>query len=356
MTSTHLIWFCGTGETKEDVQHLFHDLPQGSYTIISGWGTGKYMSGERLFDWKAQLSGIDKNDAKKAMSGIKKNLKVIKSSILNQKITKLIVGGFSRGAAFFVPCYLKQLIDDENNPLGKIDKLVILLLDPVTGSAHDDNKNDVTESTMSSLKILSKVQLFDNIINQIRSKVYIISLIPGFDKRKANFRPDFSFISAMKLINKYHKLGKKLSGYTYRAGIDHGVFSTHSKNKASFPKIELDFGGFDKASFMSSDNIKNKFKELLKADLDLIVTRSLITNLFYSEKEKGQINLENLKVYQDTTDLVLGSTKKIYYDLGKIYWTGHNNDNYVSSGYRRLIQPTDKIDEILEILKSWHTA
>ena len=356
MNSTYLVWFCGTGEKEQDVKHLFQDLPQDSYTIIPGWGTGHYMSGERTFDWKAQLSGIDKSDAIKALTGLISALSHVSSAIHQGEIKKLIVGGFSRGPAFFVPYYLKILTDDSSRPLVNLDKLAILLLDPVTGSAHDDNKDDITESTMSSLKILNKLKLLEDLTHQIRDHISIISLIPGFDKRKKNFRPDTSFLSALAFIQQNQKAAAdKISTYIYRAGITHSVFSTYSedKKKREVPDITLNLEGFDDALDLSTAMIQERFDRLLSTNLDLVMTRQLLISLF-KENTQNDNYWQKLKEYQDITTQVLECAKKINYDLGKIYWTDGNNDNYVSTEIRRLIQPTENLDALVALLAAWH--
>ena len=364
MISTYLVWFCGTGETQEQVQHLFEGIPNENCKIVPGWGTkemcGARWSFTRWSEDRIQASGIDDDDAKKILSQklFSESLADVKNLLAQKKLNKLIVGGFSRGSAFFLPFFLKHLCEDNTFPCQNLNKLAIVLMDPVTGSTHSGNKEDVTESTLSTLGILSKMKLLETLSSQVKNKVYIFSLIPGFDKRKENFRPDTSFLSALNALKTTKEgINDKIVSYTYRAGITHSVFSTYSKDKATNPKIKisLDLNGSSLNSNESSE-LQTDFSALLNADLDLMFTKQLITNLCFETNlyDAAPFNTQYLEAYQKTTSKVLACAKKINYDLGKNYWTGANNDNYVATEMRKLIQPSDDIEDLITLLREWH--
>jgi hypothetical protein len=355
----YLIWFNGTGEEIKSTKHLFDSRPSNQYTIVSGWGTGGAMCGtnkisETIACRSAQISGITIKDEEIVRPYLTSSIDglCLIDKIKQREAKKLIIGGFSRGAAFFVPYFLKLLINDNTEALNKIKKIMIVLMDPVTGSINSDDK---TEKTLRKLEIHSKEEK-GRLIEKLKEKgieVYGLFLFVGFDRRPKHFSTDNSFLDAFDKLNKSNT-------YITRMGITHSVlsawsiFDDYKQSVIDTLKIKE-----PKEPNNYDPNFLEKVKKMLENDLDRVITRELFKILLSdSDLENEESFTQKLDEYTSLTSKLLNEYKYIDYTLNvgdSQSWTDWNffgtKTTSVEEGKRNVVP--DNSSKLKDVLKSW---
>ncbi|CAA6825748.1 MAG: Unknown protein [uncultured Sulfurovum sp.] len=231
----HIIWFNGTGEELKTNKHLFSDIDSSNYTVMKGWGLKNFSYGIL-----SEIRGVRFNlTSKKVIDDyIVSRLKGKREAIY--KAENLIVGGFSRGSAFFVPYFLDSLEKflpnlSSRTSEGKQKDLILYLMDPVIGS------KDISESTAQSLL---KLKLWDKtrLIKKLKNKGFNLKLIylsAGFDMRTKRFKIDKSFYDKRQMFSSFFtaKLGlshSNMSDWSVKASGDVKVKSIRYGNKKNW--------------------------------------------------------------------------------------------------------------------------
>ena len=334
MKKTHIIWFCGTGESihaepDSNPSHLFEEI-KDYCSIVPGWGTENNF-GNNMTYVRAQASGVKMVDLPFIDRCIESTLFHKKEKILNCE--NLVIGGFSRGSAFFVPYFLNKL--EEFFSFTKRPKITLFLMDPVTGSSDD---NDVTEHTLKNLKILTKEGLKDKVDS-------LIFISTGFDKRQKNFKLDKSFYD---LKDHFKEL------LTAKIGLTHSALSVWSKQKGINKFVNsIDYGEYKYHKIFPNEIKTNKiiladFKNGLLNNFkspDLNVTKKILNDLIL---QNGVLKKETLKIiedYHDFTNQYLGESKSkngVNYD-SDFMWKGDNNLYKLESNSRLEIEFNNKL-------------
>ena len=387
-----LVWFNGTNEKISHTRHLFDGWSEKSYIVVAGWGTDERFNvkldrnnptGDQIGGSAA--SGVSSDDVKRLDLVLAPLVAHIVERINKAEIDKLIVGGFSRGAAFFVPYFLQKLVRAyEMGSVRKIKKLALLLLDPVTGSKRIEDKDgnmslskDITDKTLEQLKlrfVKDKDQLINNLNRYVVSDIkglYGMSFISGFDLRQERFRIDETFIEAM--INNAH-LGKEDNNaqrFVFRGGITHACWSTWHKDKdRTLKTIKMDGGadGDDDLLVVVLDQLRN-----LNFDLDKDITAELLKFLNRRGSgydQEGQPTdalrnvMTNLVTLKGLTDVLLDNAGKINYKYKNrfwdLFWYFVDDQQNVDSETRKKVVEARRVKlnehphNISVLLKSWH--
>ncbi len=337
MSDTHLIWFNGTGETTKDTKHLFEDLNSDQYTVVPGWGTEGFQ-GKSLTETGALSAGILQEDLPYIEKDIN-NLNLLKN--LNNK-HKVIIGGFSRGAAFFVPYFLKQIIHTYKGQFN-FKKLMIVLMDPVTGTSNNKTSVSFTGNTVNTLKsidLFTHTNKFNNLIKPLTElcEVYGIVLCPSFDGRTKSFCQDDTFLNALKQAKDQDNI-KSDNLYFTRIGITHAAlslwhtykheiieglkFTDKFNKKLDFSILEEPVANIDESLYSSIININT----MLNLDLDNLITHRILLSLL-SEKPRKFENSANDNLFNDldfctnTTNNLLNNFSDISYKRPEWYYVG----------------------------------
>lgn len=256
----YIIWFNGTSEDYKHNKHLFSGLSDKEYTVMKGWAVSplKYPLGFTSYsELGASVSGVvnDPYTYKIINDYINERLSAtVKSYIYGSK--SLMIGGFSRGGAVFVPYFLKNIdsfLPDlkATTASGQQKELIIFLMDPVHGSKDD---NDVTATMLRANQIYYPAEK-EKLVEDLKAKGFSVKLIylaAGFDYRKRNFSIDKSTYEA-----------KSKFDYVYSAklGISHANMSIWSQQE--------DVGIFSK-----------KYKDYRNVVLDSMKYGSYVTKKF----------------------------------------------------------------------------
>ncbi|MDJ0797943.1 MAG: hypothetical protein QNJ51_14190 [Calothrix sp. MO_167.B12] len=338
MNDTHLIWFNGTGESPKDNSHLFENINKDDYTVVSGWGTPEFRA-KNLSPKTEQSLGIGSRD-----------LKIIRDKFheLNilEKIKnkdKVIVGGFSRGAAFFVPFFIDFMFQESNCDFSKF---MVLLIDPVTGTKHNKNgwvQNIAAEVSKvinkifpiikgysNTVKTLEDEGLFspkdkrESIIDKLPKKceLYGIVLCPGFEHKHKFFPLDDTFLNAFELVG-LQKL------YTARMGITHGALCSWStRNKKDRDTFINTFKVYSKTTrkrwkpweiipddktVLTFHQLDQELQSMLQANLDIEVTKTLFESLL-SDNIPNEDFFHKLHSRINATNNLLTNYKYIDYE------------------------------------------
>ena len=352
---SHLIWFNGTSEDRKHNKHLFDGLNDKNHTIIKGWGIRPFWAG---YSWyspkKSHIVGIENTTAilNKIDNYIKATLAGDLDRIRNSDT--LMIGGFSRGAAFFVPYFLKKIDDfvpgiSATTHAGSKKTIYIYLMDPVNGS---ENESDKTITTLKKLDIYSK----DTLVNTLKGKGYSLKLIylsAGFDKRQKNFILDTTFHDKKDQFDYF---------YSARIGLTHANMSIWSADNdyTTTVKNSIEYGPYspgsrDNIANVSSDNAVLQAQLLsLKPDLD--VTKEIFST-YLNDRSKAEALETTIEKYHNKTDELLGSgaAKKGYgvsYKTSgwlKVLYALTGNATYQIDGSSRLV--VQKRGEINELFK-----
>lgn len=328
------------------------------------------MSGtHNLSNTKASASGITEEDVKIFKSYLEgKNYKTVSYKKITRReshtdgldifskikdVDKLIVGGFSRGSAFFVPYFLKLMLENTDR-LTKLKKLIIVLMDPVHGSGHDKDK---TISTLRELNLETqehKKKLIEQLQKKLNLDLYAVIMCPGLDRRAKNFKTDYSFIEA---------LGEKLDKnklFRLRMGISHAVLSTWSQEPGYRSKLisSLELTRKDESKFKigKSKEGEESIETMVKDSLDLVITKPVLDLIFYEGSlDPGLSRL--IDEYQSSTNLIVNEKSlysKVYYKFdttGSLAYWGGNNEKDIEK-CKRNIEP-DKSRKLRDLLEVW---
>ncbi|MGB3514372.1 MAG: hypothetical protein WBA93_35205 [Microcoleaceae cyanobacterium] len=364
MSDTHLIWFNGTGEKTADTKHLFEGLNSDQYTVVPGWGTEGFI-GKSWTERGAQSAGILQEDLPSIEKDIN-NLNLLKN--LNNK-NKVIIGGFSRGAAFFVPYFLKQIIDTEKI---NFKKLMIVLMDPVTGTGNNKTSVSFTGNTVNTLKsihLFTYTNKFEKLIKPLADKceVYGIVLCPGFDGRAKSFCQDDTFLNALKHPNKKGNI-KLENLYFTRIGITHAAlslwhtykhkiieslkFTDLDKKKLDFSILEEPVANLDESSYRSIININ----KMLNLDLDKLITHRIFLSLLSEQPRKFENDSANDNLFNDldfctNTTKLLNNFSDISYKRPEWFYILNDHESDVKKGMRK-IDP-DRAEQLKKLLVNW---
>ena len=356
---SHLIWFNGTSEDFSENKHLFADLNSKDYSIIKGWGLKPFWADKGRF-YNSAISGVENEPEilaridKYIHQYISANLERIKNS------DTLMIGGFSRGAAFFVPYFLKHLDTFVPNisattHTGNKKTIYIYLMDPVTGSSSATGN---TATTLQAQNIYSK----NTLIQTLKGKGYSLKLIfmsSGFDKRQKNFVLDKTFHDEKDKFDYY---------YSAKIGLTHANMSIWSTNYKDKVIRTLKYGPYSPGFFGS--NVEDRkteradfLSELLNQNSDLKITKPFFAHYLADKNDSNyQSNAQNLEgtieSLHNATDKYLGepAANKNYgasYDADKSYKAGGytliGDAIYKISGHSRL--PIKKHGTINELFK-----
>ncbi|HFU76050.1 MAG TPA: hypothetical protein ENK66_07375 [Arcobacter sp.] len=273
----HIIWFNGTMEDHSDNYRLFERLESKEHTVIKGWGLKPFWADYPWYSYKkSYIRGIE-NDSK-----IYKNIdKYIEQRLSGKKdyirnSDSLMIGGFSRGAAFFVPYFLDRLNEflpgiSAKTASGAKKELIIFMMDPVNGSKNED---DYTATSLRALDIYDKTRL----VNKLKDAGFSVKLIffaAGFDYRQTNFVIDKSFYDV-----------KEKFDYVYSAklGLSHANMSTWYSVQDSVRYEDevlysLEYGPYSSGLYGNIENrtsSRDEMKEAFSsANPDLDITRSI---------------------------------------------------------------------------------
>lgn len=365
----HLIWFNGTSETYAQNAHLFEGLDPNDVTRIQGWGLKPFWGDYTTYD--SAIVGIDwdrSNTRLNVPSYINNRLAANKERIMNAD--SIMVGGFSRGAAFFVPYFLNTINDflgssftsDKTSGDGK-KEIIIYLMDPVHGSVSDEDK---TLSTMITMGIKTKVKLIEE-LRQKGFKIKIIYMAAGFDKRAKNFAIDSSFLD---VINDQPSL---LDGfYTAKIGLAHSNMSVWSTSTSPPQQKKIVYGSSVYHTSIGGYLVKRDWwrvtpdtalttelnKDLYSTAPDYGITKNIFRAFFKKMNTAEAVELEKtVKTYHDITDKWFGDNnftkgKFVDYDNGDSaksiwYYLGSgNNDLAIEKSSRRIIKKSGTISNI----------
>ncbi|MCT4639747.1 MAG: hypothetical protein N4A72_18760 [Bacteroidales bacterium] len=322
MNNRFFIWFNGTGESVDNTESiLFTGLDKSMYTICPGWGADGFK-GDNRTETGAAISGIDKSDIKVIRD---KMLSIIKDIPANTE--KLIVGGFSRGAAFFVPYFLKVLYENDKR---SFDKLVIILHDPVNGS---ENSTDKTAQSLIKEGIYTasdKTQLMKNLKHRIK-KIYSLFIPVGFDKRHTNFHLDSSFYQT-------YNSGIWEDTYITRLGISHSFLSSAIDAR---DKVIDSMTINGKSDISLVDYGFGFFKESLKNSKAYNILNNLFKNMLVKDNNDS-IDCSDILYLQNLTTAIVNTAITIDYKKELFVYTGGNNETDLSvNNSRNLIIPQD---------------
>jgi hypothetical protein len=344
----HILWFNGSSEELSDTAHLFSRLEKSQYTAFNGWGVSPNDSGMKFVNSNAV--GINPVFLGRINDYIASVLNDKQEAVKNSQ--HLMVGGFSRGAAFFVPYFLSKLNDflpgiEGKMPNGTPKDLVIFVMDPVHGSGSRCGMIEKTLCTLKALNLEDKRYL----LASLREKGFNVSLIfisSGFDYRQSSFIVDKSF---------YEIRDQFYANYTAKVGLTHATLSTWSKD-ASGVLSDLHYGTSKKWFGVPVRGVKDNSpkRDALKSELaqmqpDLKVTRSIF-RAFLNERindpssEPGTLSeLSSIVArYHQKTEEYLGDSAANggwlveYGGQGKMFplWAASGNVTYDLRGHSRL--------------------
>ncbi|CAA6806336.1 MAG: Unknown protein [uncultured Sulfurovum sp.] len=293
----HIIWFNGTGEELKTNKHLFSTIPSTHYTVMKGWGLTKFTY-RRL----SKVRGIifDRKSKKIIDDYIKTRLRGKREAIY--KAPNLVVGGFSRGSAFFVPYFLDSLEKflpnlSSRTSEGKQKDLILYLMDPVTGS---ENERDNTVTSLRKLNLWNKTRL----ITKLKNKGFNLKLIfisAGFDMRQTYFKIDNTFYTQKHLFEKV---------FTAKLGLSHSNMSDWSVKKSGKQKVKsIRYGTSRKlwgyGKIKNSDQVGNVKNAFNRYQPDVDITQKLM--YFLSKNPSSSYVVEKgIDSFHEVTERYLG--------------------------------------------------
>lgn len=341
MSNTHLIWFNGTGESLKDTEHLFENLKKDQYSVVPGWGSDGFI-GSSKSQFTAEKFGVWYKDLPDIDTYLLNTLKLLEK-IKNKD--KVIVGGFSRGSGFFVPYFLKLILENTFN----FRKFMIILMDPVTGTEDNNNtglKKELislaekfniysnTVSTLEKLNLFTDSDKVNNLIKPLTNKyeVYGIVLCPCFEREYTYFGLDDTFVRALKAKNEKDVCFINPENlYITRMGITHRILSTWSRKNEEKKRIldslqisdsnsiDLSMDNEKLYKYLSMDKdtltfsqLKPELQSMLEANLDIEVTKTIFELLLSDNSPKEEF-FHTLDCRIDATNCLLQDYKIINY-------------------------------------------
>lgn len=333
----HLIWFNGTSEDFHDNGHLFANFKGEDFTVMKGWGIDPFWAGNKI--WPSKIEGIADN------SKVNNNIKNYVNHRLQHNLERiqnsdsLMIGGFSRGAAFFVPYFLKNLNDPmflgssfSNYTTSTKDlsldqrvkkELIIYLMDPVHGSSNDQDETATTMKSHGFWSVEQKASMISDL--KKRFKIKLIFMSAGFDMRQSSFPIDTGF---------YNHKDQFDALYVAKLGLAHSNMSVWSKDKAKSPK----FGNNQQFFFRFDPHLDAPFWAAInKINPDLDITRRVFQTYLTGAPE-GNVTTQDLENtiadYHQITEEWLGKNssdwkRRLDYDGGYGYL---EKRGYVFSG------------------------
>lgn len=216
-----LIWFNGTGEKEEDTQHLFKGVREEDKYIFPGWGTDR-------FGLLKQVTGVGETNT------FEKSLLCKKNKVGHQLWDdikcrdSLVIGGFSRGAAFFIPYFTKLLSERvKSQHLNKFRKIAFIILDPVTGSATPE---ETTEKTLQAAQLYDVSHIRDGMLSAAEKNIVVV-ILSAYETRQKNFS---QYDRLLKALIPENILQSRYNVFTtlQKAGISHSSLTLWSTEVA----------------------------------------------------------------------------------------------------------------------------
>jgi hypothetical protein len=275
----HIIWFNGTSEDYHHNSHLFSRLSSKEHTVIKGWGLKPFWANYSLLTGKSSARTGIENDSyiyERIDKYIEQRLSGKKDYIRNSE--SLMIGGFSRGAAFFVPYFLDRLDKflpsiSAKTASGAKKELIIFMMDPVNGS---DDEDDYTATSLRALDIYDKTRLVEK-LKDTGFSVKLIYFTAGFDYRQTNFVIDNSFYTV-----------KEKFDYVYSAklGISHANMSIWSKREGTDPYRygevvlnSVEYGPYDYGKVYDKSSERESLKKAFMQDHPYVTNRHIFPDL-----------------------------------------------------------------------------